>query len=262
MNSLAALPLNLTADLSRSTERHKYRLREFDKALTMRGLTSQNDLKVLHIREALDALREVKAEGSLLNPRTLVDKSPTRQITSVKYGGVIGFFEPNQGALREPVQFAFELIQKLAPVGDWPGRQKRPVHYGQSFLFFLNGKPSSYFECLNAKEDDQVAISNPMPYSRKIELLGFSIKQPKGVFRQVYARLLRRFKGQFAFRIEWTNSNKLGVKGNYAHPILRIGNVGTFKEGKGAGFPPSWKFTGKKRRGPKGRGRKPSWYRN
>jgi ribosomal protein L21E len=126
---------------------------------------------------------------------------------SVKKNGVILYQYPRLDIV---AQFALETLRRLSPVGP-------PVrgHYRDSHTLFLNGASVSSIK--NYKTGDQVIISNPMPYARKIEVGAMKMKVPGHVYQRATG-IVRGKYGQLA-RIEFTYR---GMGRNTRHPAMII----------------------------------------
>ena len=101
---------------------------------------------------------------------------------AVRHDGVIVYRYPR---LDSVAQFAMETLFNLSPV--------LSGEYRQGHRLFLNGKEVSNLAAYGAGDD--VAITNYLPYSRKIELGKMTMRLPGSsmVYQQARAKVLARF---------------------------------------------------------------------
>lgn len=90
----------------------------------------------------------------------------------------------------EVVKAALEELMRLSPVGKAP-EDKHPGLYRDSHMVFINGR--NVQDMSGWKAGDTVHISNPVPYSRKIEA-GF--KAPFHVYEKASDVIANRFGNQ------------------------------------------------------------------
>lgn len=108
--------------------------------------------------------------------KQFVDGRANAPIEAVKPNGVILIQYPRLDLV---AQFAMETLHRLSPVGPPEGG-----HYRDSHTLFLNGAAVSNLK--GYKSGDEVTISNPIPYSRKIEIGMMKMRVPGT--EQVYQR--------------------------------------------------------------------------
>lgn len=112
------------------------------------------------------------------------------------------------------VDFAMATLKELSPIGS--GNDKHPGLYRDSHLIFLNGhvvKDVSAF-----KAGDQINISNPVPYSRKIELRQMKLSVPGHVYEKAAQIVADRYGNQAS--IEFTFMPvRFGSVQDYAHSL-------------------------------------------
>lgn len=118
---------------------------------------------------------------------------------AVKANGTILYTYPR---LEVVAQFALETLFDLSPV--------LSGEYRKSHTLFLNG--TAVPNLRDYKSGDEVAISNPVPYARKIEIGKMTMRVP-GTER-VYAqaeKIIRRQYGNIA-RIRFTYRGLMGMR--------------------------------------------------
>jgi hypothetical protein len=98
----------------------------------------------------------------------------------VKPNGVIVYLYPR---LEEVAQFAMETLYDLSPV--LSGK------YRESHTLFRNGVAVKDLKGL--KEGDQITISNPEPYARKIEVGKMKMRVPPHVYERAVEIVRARF---------------------------------------------------------------------
>lgn len=112
--------------------------------------------------------------------------------------------------MTEIVAFAIETLRQLSPVGS--AGDRHPGLYRDSHTIFLNGhvvKDVSGF-----RDGDQINISNPVPYARKIELGQMQLKVAPHVYEQAAQLVAQRFGNQAAVK--------------FTFMPVRFGDVATF----------------------------------
>jgi hypothetical protein len=87
----------------------------------------------------------------------------------------------------EVAQFALKTLRELSPVGS--GEDPHPGLYRDSHILFLNGHDVP--DAKAWKPGDQLEISNPEPYARKIEVGAMKVN----VDGHVYERARRSCAG-------------------------------------------------------------------
>jgi hypothetical protein len=85
-------------------------------------------------------------------------------------------------AMQDVVDFALAALKERSPVGS--GGDKHPGLYRDSHTVFLNGHVVTGRRCRRFKSGDQINISNPVPYSRKIEAGRGKMSVPGHVYEE------------------------------------------------------------------------------
>lgn len=105
-------------------------------------------------------------------------------------------------------EFALETLRSLSPVS--AGRKNHPAGlYRDNHMMFLNGHSVKTLD--KWRPGDQVEISNPVPYARKIEAGDMKMSVPAGVYERA-ARIIDGEYGQF-------------VKVSFTYMPVRFGDV-------------------------------------
>lgn len=101
---------------------------------------------------------------------------------SVKANGVIVYRYPRMDAV---AQFAMETLFDLSPV--------LSGEYRKSHMLFLNGVPVANLK--DWRSGDEVAITNPLPYARKIEVGKMNMRVPgtERVYQQADKKVRARY---------------------------------------------------------------------
>jgi hypothetical protein len=100
------------------------------------------------------------------------------------------------GAMQDVVDFALETLRDRSPVGS--SGDKHPGLYRDSHLVFLNGH---VVENVGAwRPGDQINISNPVPYARKIEAGRGQMSVPGHVYEDAALIVAGRFGNQAAVK--------------------------------------------------------------
>jgi len=92
----------------------------------------------------------------------------------------------------ELVEFAIETLRELSPVGSTG--DEHPGLYRDSHTIFLNGHVVKGVGAF--RSGDQVNISNPVPYARKIEAGRGKMSVPGHVYEQAAQLVAARFGNQ------------------------------------------------------------------
>jgi len=155
-------------------------------------------------RQALmvDTAKAAFAEAQETNTRILGHAPPYVQVVdghqgaaleSVKPGGTIVFlFDVAGSSLKEAVQDAMALLKIMSPVGSG---LRYGVHYRDSFRLLVNNVVRQVGDALDVgeiKPDDEIQITNLMPYARRIER-GWSAQAPNGVFESAFGALEAKY---------------------------------------------------------------------
>lgn len=91
------------------------------------------------------------------------------------------------------VAFALATLKERSPVGKAPA-DKHPGLYRDSHLVFLNGHVVNDVGAF--KVGDQINISNPVPYARKIEAGAGKMSVPGHVYEETVQLVAARFGNQ------------------------------------------------------------------
>ena len=91
--------------------------------------------------------------------------------------------------MQEIVDFAIATLKEKSPVGS--GRDKHPGLYRDSHLIFLDGHVTK--DVSNWHPGQQINISNPEPYARRIEAGGFTVSVPGHVYEDAAQIIAGRF---------------------------------------------------------------------
>src|SRR5687768_4000262 len=93
------------------------------------------------------------------------------------------------------VNFALDTLRGLSPVGSPPG-DEHPGLYRDSHLVFIDGRVAK--DASGWKPGQQINISNPVPYSRKIEAGRMKMSVPAHVYEKA-ADIVAGAKGNQVF---------------------------------------------------------------
>ncbi|BAL77032.1 hypothetical protein [Bradyrhizobium cosmicum] len=83
-------------------------------------------------------------------------------------------------AMQDIVDFALSVLRERSPVGT--GNDKHPGLYRDSHTVFLNGHVVQGADVSAFRPGDQINISNPVPYARKIEIGRLTMSVPPHVY--------------------------------------------------------------------------------
>jgi hypothetical protein len=115
-------------------------------------------------------------------------------------------------AMQDVVDFALAALKERSPVGSSP--DKHPGLYRDSHTVFLNGHVVQGGDVGAFKSGDQINISNPVPYSRKIEAGRGQMSVPGHVYEETALLVAGRY------------GNRAAVK--FTFMPVRFGDVATF----------------------------------
>lgn len=93
---------------------------------------------------------------------------------------------------------AIEILRDRSPVGS--ERDAHPGLYRDSHMVFLNGSVVPGGDVSAWQPGDQINISNPVPYARKIELGSMRISVPPRVYEDAVQVLAGRYGNQASIR--------------------------------------------------------------
>lgn len=149
----------------------------------------------------------------------IVDGVTGAREEQVKSNGMIVYQYPR---LEEVTKYALEVLFDLSPVlsGD----------YRNSHTLFINGVAAT--DLNGWKRDDEISISNPLPYSRKIEVGAMKMRVPgtDHVYQQASAKVKARYGNvatiSFTFR---------AIFGQNIVNQSKAPRIGTFGGRRGAG---------------------------
>jgi hypothetical protein len=100
--------------------------------------------------------------------------------------------------IQDVVDFALQTLRDRSPVGSTG--DKHPGLYRDSHMVFLNGHVVESSDVGAWRAGDQINISNPVPYARKIELGRATMKLPGHVYEDTALIVAGRFGNQVAVR--------------------------------------------------------------
>lgn len=118
-------------------------------------------------------------------------------------------------AMQEVVDFAIETLRALSPVGS--KGDSHPGLYRDSHLIFLNGHVVADVSAFRA--GDQINISNPVPYARKLEIGNGKMFLPLHVYEQAAAIVAGRFGNRASVKLTYMPV-RFGDIGAYAHSLV------------------------------------------
>lgn len=114
----------------------------------------------------------------------------------------------------EIVTFALETLKALSPVGS--GADKHPGLYRDSHLVFIDGHVVK--DVSGWRQGQQINISNPVPYSRKIELGGFTVSVPGHVYESAEPIISARYGNSVSVKFVFMPV-RFGSVQDYAHSL-------------------------------------------
>ncbi|MBN9600839.1 MAG: hypothetical protein J0G28_14360 [Afipia sp.] len=106
------------------------------------------------------------------------------------------------------IAFALKTLRERSPIGG--AGDRHPGLYRDNHLVFLNGRMVS-----NARDwrpGDIIHISNPVPYSRKIEVGGMNLSVPSGVYEASAQIVDGRFGNQASIKFVYMPINFGGIR--------------------------------------------------
>jgi len=112
--------------------------------------------------------------------------------------------------MQDIVAFAIETLRSLSPVGQ--GSDPHPGLYRDSHLVFLNGHVVQDVGAF--KIGDQINISNPVPYARKLEIGNGKMQAPLHVYEDAALIVAGRY------------GNRAGIK--FVFMPVRFGDVSAY----------------------------------
>ncbi len=95
--------------------------------------------------------------------------------------------------------FALQTLRDLSPVGS--GKDPHAGLYRDSHMLFLDGH--NVPDVKDWKPGQQIAISNPVPYSRIIELGNDKMRAPLHVYEQAVSVVAARYGNQANIRFDY-----------------------------------------------------------
>jgi hypothetical protein len=101
-------------------------------------------------------------------------------------------------AIQDVVDFALQTLRDLSPVGS--DGDKHPGLYRDSHMVFLNGHVVEGADVGAWRSGDQINVSNPVPYARKIEAGRGKMSVPGRVYQTGALIVAGRYGNQVAVR--------------------------------------------------------------
>ncbi|MCK1669436.1 hypothetical protein [Bradyrhizobium sp. 153] len=101
-------------------------------------------------------------------------------------------------AMQDIVDFALATLRERSPVGS--GTDQHPGLYRDSHTVFLNGQvvPDGNVDAF--RSGDQINISNPVPYARKIEIGRLTMSVPPHIYEDAAAIVGGRYGNRAAVK--------------------------------------------------------------
>lgn len=112
------------------------------------------------------------------------------------------------------VSFALETLKAKSPVGS--AGDKHPGLYRDSHLVFIDGHVVK--DVSGWRPGQQINISNPVPYSRKIESGGFTISVPGHVYEDTAQTLAGKYGNSVSVKFVFMPV-RFGSVQDYAHSL-------------------------------------------
>lgn len=94
-------------------------------------------------------------------------------------------------AMQDIVDFALQTLRERSPVGS--RGDEHPGLYRDSHIVFLNGRVVQGGDVSAFRPGDQINISNPVPYARKIEIGRLTMSVPPHIYEDAAAIVAGRF---------------------------------------------------------------------
>lgn len=101
-------------------------------------------------------------------------------------------------AMQDIVDFALVTLRERSPVGS--GDDEHPGLYRDSHIVFLNGQVVQSGDVSAFRPGDQINISNPVPYARKIEIGRLTMSVPPHIYEDTAAIVGGRFGNRASVR--------------------------------------------------------------
>lgn len=118
-------------------------------------------------------------------------------------------------AMQDIVDFALHTLRELSPVSK--GNDPHPGLYRDSHLVFLNGHVVQDVGAF--KKGDQINISNPVPYARKLEIGNGKMQAPLHVYEDGTLIVNGRYGNQAVIRFTFMPV-RFGDISAYAHSLV------------------------------------------
>lgn len=99
-------------------------------------------------------------------------------------------------AMQDIVDFALATLRERSPVGS--DDDPHPGLYRDSHLVFLNGQVVANVQAF--KRGDQINISNPVPYARKLEIGNGRMQAPLHVYEDAAPLIASRYGNRAAVK--------------------------------------------------------------
>lgn len=116
--------------------------------------------------------------------------------------------------MTEVVAFALETLKANSPVG--AGADKHPGLYRDSHMVFIDGHVVK--DVSGWQPGQQINISNPVPWSRKIESGGFTLNVPGHVYEMSEPIISARYGNSVSVKFVFTPV-RFGSVQDYAHSL-------------------------------------------
>jgi hypothetical protein len=118
-------------------------------------------------------------------------------------------------AMQDIVDFALETLRSHSPVGE--GNDPHPGLYRDSHLVFLNGHVVQDVSAF--RNGDQINISNPVPYARKLEIGNGKMQAPLHVYEDGALIVNGRYGNRAAIKFTFMPV-RFGDVSAYAHSLV------------------------------------------
>jgi hypothetical protein len=120
-------------------------------------------------------------------------------------------------AMQDVVDFALAALKERSPVGS--SGDKHPGLYRDSHTVFLNGHVVQGGDVGAFKSGDQINISNPVPYARKIEIGRLTMSVPPHIYEDTALIVAGRYGNRTS--VEFTFMPvRFGGIADYAHSLV------------------------------------------
>lgn len=120
-------------------------------------------------------------------------------------------------AMQDVVDFAIATLREHSPVGS--NGDRHPGLYRDSHLVFLNGHVVANGDVSAFRAGDQIDISNPVPYARKLEIGNGAMYAPLHVYEDAALIVAGRYGNRASVAFTFMPVRFGGVEA-YAHSLL------------------------------------------